>query len=196
MPVFSGQDVDKAARYAAMFESMKIPGPYQPVLIALAKRAMKYKADYDKVSSTINIPWYIVAVIHYREANFSMVEHLHNGDPLTARTVHVPKGRPVNGNPPFEWYESAIDALLYDDMENTDEYTLGELLVMLERYNGVGYTKYHKMESPYLWSYTQYYTKGYYRTDGGGGFDPNYVNKQAGCAPLIAALIDVNAGWD
>jgi len=35
--------------------------------------------------------------------------HLHNGDPLTARTVNVPKGRPKTGQPPFAWGISAKD---------------------------------------------------------------------------------------
>ena len=57
------------------------------------------------------IPWYVIGFIHKMESDMNFGTHLHNGDPLTARTVHVPTGRPVNGNPPFTWEDSAADAL-------------------------------------------------------------------------------------
>jgi hypothetical protein len=45
------------------------------------------------------------------EAGFQIDTHLHNGDPLTRRTVHVPNGQPVVWNPPNDWESSAKDAL-------------------------------------------------------------------------------------
>jgi lysozyme family protein len=46
------------------------------------------------VAGEVGIPWYVVAVIHNMEAGQNLRTHLHNGDSLTARTVHVPAGRP------------------------------------------------------------------------------------------------------
>jgi lysozyme family protein len=57
------------------------------------------------------VPWELIAALHEREAGGSFKGHLHNGDPLTGRTYHVPAGRPAKGSPPFTWEASAIDAL-------------------------------------------------------------------------------------
>ena len=52
-------------------------------------------------------PWFFLGVIHAMESRFNFERHLHNGDPLSARTVRVPKGFPKAGNPPFTWEVSA-----------------------------------------------------------------------------------------
>ena len=39
-------------------------------------------------------------------------QHLHNGDPLSGRTTHVPPGRPRPASPPFTWEQSAHDAII------------------------------------------------------------------------------------
>ena len=57
------------------------------------------------------MPWYVVGLIHTMESSGNFAAHLHNGDPLSARTTHVPAGRPKAGAPPFTWEESATDAL-------------------------------------------------------------------------------------
>ena len=67
------------------------------------------------VGTPLDIPWWFVAVIHDLEASRNFNAHLHNGDPLTHRTVHVPKNRPP-GNPPFTFEESARDALTLDGL--------------------------------------------------------------------------------
>src|SRR5262249_52736757 len=63
------------------------------------------RARYESVSHALNLPWYLAGIIHGVETGFDFRTHLHNGDPLTARTVHVPSGRPLEGNPPFSWEE-------------------------------------------------------------------------------------------
>src|SRR5688500_3384855 len=68
------------------------------------------KATYEHVASALGIPWNFIAITHCMEGSLSFKKHLHNGDTLDQRTIHVPKGRPL-GEPPFSWEESAIDAL-------------------------------------------------------------------------------------
>ena len=53
------------------------------------------KARYAAVGKPFGIPWHVVGIIHMLEAAANFTTHLHNGDPLTARTVHVPAGRPA-----------------------------------------------------------------------------------------------------
>lgn len=57
------------------------------------------------------MPWYFIAAVHLRESSFQVDRHLHNGDPLTGRTVQVPAGRPPVGDPPHTFEQSASDAL-------------------------------------------------------------------------------------
>jgi lysozyme family protein len=72
---------------------------------------LKNKKRYENVSSEVNVPWWFIGCLHYRESSFSFNKHLHNGDPLSRRTRNVPQGRPIYGSPPFTWESSAIDAL-------------------------------------------------------------------------------------
>ncbi len=74
-------------------------------------KILAHRSQYESVADTLGIPWYFIAAIHNMESSQNFSKHLHNGDPLSARTKHVPAGRPKTGMPPFSWEESAIDAL-------------------------------------------------------------------------------------
>lgn len=160
---------------------------------AVAKKISQNKPRYEAVSLTLasGMPWWFVAIVHFMEGGGKFTKHLHNGDPLTARTVNVPKGRPVLGKAPFSWEESAIDAIQYMEGQNKiwrqlkGKWDLENILLKFEAYNGMGYrTK--GINSPYLYSYTQFYTVGKYAAD--NKYDPNLVSKQPGVIPLMKAL--------
>lgn len=113
--------------------------------------------------------------------------HLHNGDRLTARTVHVPSGRPVEGEPPFTWEESAQDALTMHGINEVEDWTLPRILYELESYNGWGYRLYHvHVKSPYLWSFSNHYTSGKYVAD--GTWSDTAASRQCGAAVIIRRL--------
>ena len=115
--------------------------------------------------------------------------HLHNGDPLTARTVHVPKGRPENGSPPFTWEESAADALDYDKLTNNSNWTVAGIAYAIEGYNGWGYRNYHSdVKSPYLWSFSNLYIQGKYTED--GKWSQTTVSDQCGAMVLLKVMSD------
>ena len=152
----------------------------------LVGKIVANRARYESVEQAVYVPWYVIGVIHYREATLSFEHHLYNGDPLTARTVHVPIGRPVTGEPPFTWEESAIDALRYEGLDRVTDWSVPAMLDHLERYNGLGYRSHH-INTPYLWSFTNQYSKGKYVAD--HGFDINAVDQQCGCAPLLQKLL-------
>ncbi len=154
-----------------------------------ASKILIFKDRYEEVAEMVGCPWYFIGPIHYRESSLSFRRHLHNGDPLIDRTIHVPKGRPEKGIPPFTWEESAVDALLLRGVDKIKSWTMPVLLEEFELYNGLGYQKYHpSVKSPYLWSGSSYYGKGKYSSD--GHFDPELVDKQIGCAPLLRYITD------
>lgn len=142
---------------------------------------IKNKSRYESVGI---VPWDVLGCIHMLESSFNFNRHLHNGDPLSARTVQVPAGRPKSGTPPFTWEFSAKDAL--SDRSITSEWSIEYKLYFLENYNGFGYRKYRKINSPYLWSYTNHYTSGKYVKD--GKWDPTAVSKQCGAASVLKRL--------
>jgi hypothetical protein len=67
------------------------------------------------------------------------------------------------------------------------KWNLPVILFKLEGFNGFGYrTKHPDVLTPYLWSFTNHYTKGKFTSD--GKFDPNAVSKQCGAAAILKAL--------
>jgi lysozyme family protein len=121
------------------------------------------------------------------EASFSFTGHLHNGDPLSSRTIQVPKGRPKVWNPPSDWSSSALDALEQEGFLHQADWTLARVLYRFEGFNGYGY---HALgiNSPYLWSFSDQWTKGKFVAD--HKFDSNATSKQCGAAVMLRALVD------
>lgn len=155
----------------------------------IVARLQANKIRYQNVSESIGIPWSFVAVIHNMEASLSFTKHLHNGDPLTRRTVQVPAGRPKTGNPPFTWEESAIDALSLKKLGSQTDWSLAGVLYQLERYNGWGYRLYHPhVLSPYLWSFSNHYKSGKYIAD--GTWSDTAVSRQCGASVLLRRMAE------
>jgi lysozyme family protein len=152
-------------------------------------RLMENRQRYGSVADGMGIPWFFVAVIHNMESSLSFSKHLHNGDPLTRRTVQVPAGRPRAGNPPFTWEESAIDALALRGLKAQTDWSLTGTLYQLEGYNGWGYRLYHQhVLSPYLWGFSTHYQSGKYVLD--GTWSDSAVSQQCGCAVLLRRLAE------
>jgi lysozyme family protein len=133
-----------------------------------------------------SVPWYFIACVHYMECNFSFKHHLHNGDPLTGYTVHVPANRPKVGHaPPFTFEESAVDAIKLMKYDQVTNWSLSFILLKLEGYNGFGYNR-KGIHTPYLWSYSNHYTKGKYVKD--GVYDADAVSSQLGAAVILKRM--------
>lgn len=160
----------------------------------VCKRILSGKQRYEFVGKILNIPWWFIGITHFMEAGHLFPKHfnyhLHCGDPLTGRTTHVPKGRPkhepANGpGKPYTWEESALDALRYMGYDKVGDWSIENTLNLFEKFNGMGYKK-RGLNSPYLWSYTNHYTKGKFVMD--GKYDPNAVSKQPGTAAIMKGL--------
>jgi len=145
------------------------------------------KTRYETVSTQTGVPWHFIGIIHSLECSSSFKQHLHNGDPLTARTVHVPKDRPKSGQPPFQWEDSAVDSLTYEEFAGESDWSLATSLWRFEKYNGWGYRS-KKINSGYLWSFSQHYTKGRYISD--GVWSDTAVSNQCGAAVLLRRMAE------
>jgi len=144
---------------------------------------------YEAVANKLpNPPWYVIALIHMREADLDFTCHLHNGDPLHRRTVHVPAGRPP-GPPPFTWEESAWDALKLDRLDKMPYTSVAEICYALESYNGWGYRS-HNTPSPYLWSASNQYSAGKFVQD--GVFSATQSDAQLGAITVLKRMIDTH----
>jgi lysozyme family protein len=172
--------------YERLFATCVINPSKQPAVRSIREKIVASRSRYEEVEAVTGVPWYVIAVIHSLEGSLNFKTHLHNGDPLSAKTFHVPKGRP-SGTPPFRWEASAVDALKFDNMIGVKKWVLAGILFKLEGFNGFGYrTRHPEVLTPYLWSFSNHYTKGKFTVD--GKFDPNAVSKQCGAAVLLLSL--------
>ena len=175
--------------YENLFNTCNVKQTKVSVVENIIKKILASKSRYETVGNPLGISWYFVGVIHNMESGLSFTRHLHNGDPLTARTIHVPAGRPVNVNPPFTWEESASDALQLQKLDMWNDWSVPGLLYQLEKYNGWGYrTKHPHVLSPYLWSFSNHYTKGKYIAD--GTWSETAVSQQCGAAVLLRRMAE------
>lgn len=173
--------------YAALLGSMLINNNRINRFDTVVKKIINYRSNYEKVEKLTGVPWQVIGVIHYRESDCDFDTHLHNGDSLKRRTVHVPAGYPRTGTPPFTWVESAVDALKLKDWHNITDWSPERTCYELERYNGFGYRNNHpNVLSPYLWAGSNHYQVGKYVSD--GKFDPSHVDTQLGVIPLLKRL--------
>lgn len=144
---------------------------------------------YEAVGEPLGIPWYFIAAIHNMESSQRFDRHLHNGDPLSARTRQVPAGRPRSGTPPFTWEASAGDALTFKRLDRVTDWTLAGTLHRLEGYNGWGYRLYHPdVLSPYLWGFSTHYSGGKYVRD--GRWSQTAVSAQCGAAVILRRMAE------
>ena len=176
-------------QYQTLFDTLVIRPERQDDVEDLVGKIGAKRSRYESVGNPLNVPWFVVGVIHCLEASLSFKKHLHNGDSLNARTVRVPAGLPKTGNPPFEWEFSAKDALRRRRLHQVGDWSVPSMLYQLEGYNGFGYrTKPTGIFTPYLWSFSTHYEKGKYVED--GVFDPNAVSKQCGAAVLLRRMAE------
>jgi lysozyme family protein len=180
--------------YVNLYRKMLVDLQRAQVAENVAKKIHVNKQRYQHVAALTNVPWYWIGIIHMMESECDFSTHLHNGDPLSGRTVQRPANRPEKGNPPFKWEDSAIDALELKGLLTIDDWSLSRILFEFERYNGFGYFG-AGINSPYLWSFSSLYKRGKYVED--GDYEANFVSKQCGAAVILKAMehLKMIDGW-
>lgn len=154
---------------------------------ATARKAINGKATYQQVERLTGVPWYFVALCHYRESNFDFDTYLGNGESLKRVTCLVPKGR----GPFASFVDGAVDALRIQHFVGTQDWCIARTLYRLECFNGLGYHA-KGVNSPYLYGGSTLYGP----TEARGGkfvadhvFDPNHVDSQLGTAVVLHAMM-------
>ncbi len=142
---------------------------------------------YEQISIETGVPPALIAALHYRESACNFGTYLHNGQPLGQPTTMVPKN--VNFD---NFHDAAVAAL--DNAQRQKGIYLSQdsdivlMMTFAELYNGTGYTDYHDMASPYVFSGTEVYEKGKYVSD--GSFNSETVDKQPGVYILVMSVLD------
>lgn len=170
--------------YLRLFTACVIREEWAAHVEARVETVWAERNRYKKVGEPLNIPWFVVAALHQAESDGDFTVHLHNGDPLTERTQHLPAERPAHGEPPFCWEDSARDALQLRHIDAWSDWSIAGTLFLLEGYNGWGYRLHHpEVASPYLWNGSTYYTQGKYVVD--GAWSETGVAQRCGAAVLL-----------
>jgi lysozyme family protein len=177
------------AEEARLWSAMHILPERKPLFMRAAKRlvAPTAKARYQFVSRQTGVPWYVIAVIHEREASQDWNANIAQGDRFDRVSIHVPKGR----GPFSTWEAAACDALrsCAPYAARWTDWSIEGTLTLLETYNGTGYFARH-LPSPYDWSGTDQYHAGKFIRD--GVFSSTAVDTQLGCAALLACMAELD----
>jgi lysozyme family protein len=147
--------------------------------------ASQAKAVYQALALATGVPWWVIAVIHEREADQDFSRSIAQGDPWNAPSRHVPKLRG-----PFKSFkDAAIDALTKCPPRAAEwkDWSAGGTLTLLEEYNGLGYEDYHSEPSPYLFGGTNIEQQGKYVAD--GRWSAEAWDMQLGCAAMLRQML-------
>lgn len=146
------------------------------------------KSQYQQVQARTNVPWYVVASDHMKEASCDFTKCLANGQPWDQKTTIVP----IGFGPWTSWVEAAVWAYEHQGISGRSDWTLANCFFRLEGFNGFGYRT-GKMQgttplnaSPYIYNATPFYEKGLAVAD--HTFDSNKVDDNPGCMALLKAL--------
>ncbi|HEX8450271.1 MAG TPA: hypothetical protein VF652_11835, partial [Allosphingosinicella sp.] len=185
-PFKSTSFADLKDRYEALYAGMAVRPEWASQVEWHRQKLLQYRPRYASTSAATGVPWWFIGIVHALEGSFNFATHLHNGDPLSARTVRHPAGRPSVWDPPNDWESSAKDALIFDNVANQADWSLARALHRFEAYNGFSYYD-RGINSPYLWSFSNQYSKGKFVAD--HVYDANAVSKQCGAAVMLKALV-------
>jgi len=173
----------RRSEYRALWEGVAIQKSRAVSVLATARKIDANRERYENVSRETLVPWYVIGIIHAMECGCRFDQHLHNGDPLTGKTVQVPKGR----GPFASWEESAADALRYDGLDKVTDWTLERICYELEKYNGWG-SYFKGVNSAYLWSWTNQHSAGKFVAD--HVWSPTAISEQPGAMAILKALVE------
>jgi lysozyme family protein len=156
--------------------------------VAAALVAPKAKALYQQIETTTSVPWWVIAVIHEREASQNFACSLAQGDPWNQISTHQPRG--------IGPFQSFIDAAVFSLTRcapyaaKWKDWTAGGTLTLLVLYNGTGYEQYHNEASPYDWGATNIEQEGKYIAD--RQWSATVWDQQIGCAAMLKSMMTLD----
>jgi lysozyme family protein len=175
-------------RYQELFTSCQIRSSWLERIASVAEYIVNKRSQYAPIEAQTTTPWWFIGILHYREANFQDA-HLHNGDPLTNRTIRFPEGRPLaspaNGIA-YTFFESAVDALCMMKYDKAKDRSAGAWLWRFEMWDGFDYAK-RGINSEYLWNGTNHFgsgaNQGIFVAE--GQFDPFGKSDRVGAGAIL-----------
>jgi lysozyme family protein len=185
-PIVTGNTLAALAEdYGLCWHACQIREERAATVTKSADRLLRGEDRYRAVSARTGVPWQLIGIIHSLECGYDFNKHLHNGDSLARPTQHVPSGRPAGWQAAMPWEDSAVDALQFEKLDKVPDWSLPRVLFVLESFNGFGYRG-KGIRSPYLWSFSNLYTKGKYVAD--HQYHAEEVSDQVGSALILKVL--------
>lgn len=185
MPTFT----ELKSEYTFLWKNMVIKPEKLAAVTAIANKLIAHKGRYLPVAAKTGAPWHVIAALHERESDADFDTYLGNGELLTRKTKLVPKGR----GPFASWEAGAIDALHLDGLDQITDWSPERACFELEVFNGFGYRG-KGINSPYLWSFSNNYTRGKYtETPKGSTYRPNMVDAQCGAIPVVRRIMELDS---
>lgn len=171
--------------YSTLWRTMVVKPEKIPTIDRIANKLIAGKTRYQSIERKTSVPWTVVAIIHQMECGGDWSLNLAQGDPWNRVSTHDPKGR----GPFTSWEAAAIDALSIDGTDKVAAWGIERLCYELEKYNGFG-SRNQGINTPYLWSYSNQYTRGKYIAD--HDWDPNAISGQVGAMPLLLRMMAID----
>jgi lysozyme family protein len=168
---------------------MHIKPEHLAEVLEVARRlvAPAAKARYQALSTRTGVPWWVIAVIHEREADQDWSRSLAQGDKWDRPSVHVPANRPAFPSWDAAGYDALVNCAPY--AARWKDWSIGGTLVLFGEYNGLGYAM-RGVPTPYDWADTDQYVSGKFTSD--RHYDPRAVDHQIGCAALLKCMADLD----
>lgn len=140
--------------YEQAYRDMEFDPGFDACIIRETNIVANGMTRYKALEAATGVPAELIGSLHNMECSCDFRGYLGNGDLIIGNgklSVDVPAGRG-----PFEtWEDGAIDALNFDGLTSMKSWSIGLELMLAERFNGMGYLKYHTQHnSPYLWACT------------------------------------------
>jgi len=122
---------------------------------------------------SLNVPSYVIAILHFMESGGDMKRAIKNGRPIPASVSF--KDNAIFSLKTF--FEMQNRSFSFDSIEGIADF--------FERWNGLGY-RMRGLYSPYLWAGTNVPTEGKYTSD--GKYTSKAISKQIGAMAYVKAL--------
>lgn len=176
------------AWYEQAYREMAFDKGFEAEIASVAKRVRAGMVRYRDLEIKTGVPAQFTGCLHNMECANNFRGYLGNGQLIIGtgrKSTIVPKGRG-----PFKTFEEgALDAFKVDGLQGMKNWSLGLELMLAEKFNGLGYLKYHPGEnSPYLWACTTI-NDGHGKYVRDGVYDPKApTNGQVGVAAIYKQL--------
>jgi lysozyme family protein len=171
--------------YTDLWESMEVKPGDKARAETTARKLLSLKSKYE---GYWNVPWWFIALCHYRECSNNFKGVLHNGE-LIVGTQKKTRLVPANRGPFADWPSATRDALQFQGLDTETDWSIENTSYKLEGFNGYGYHG-KGIPSPYLYGGSSVQKPGKYVAD--HEYDASVVDPQLGTLTILKALVQMD----